>query len=440
MLLGKDGIKFLMSQNESDGALERFVVLFNRYELDAGLFECCVDARGFAWWDVARYSVQMALCVERGIIGGSQAARRSTLSRATGAIRQCGAMVVDLIRLGAIGLSSIDAVFVYGREVDSLRTDLASTIGRRLIVSNVDGGGRAGDIRVAKRSIDLFVRLSSRAIRVPTSVTEQADRIAAGIKVLFDSRVDIRALILDRYRRHLAARTLWVRVLARAKDAVLVGYVNDDTLKTLVSLASAKGISTREYQHGYMGRSHVAFSYPSLGSRLPTIPDEVVIEFDSGDIVYPTAIVLAAPAELAASATGARDIDVLVGGSPTRNADALAIVAILVDRGLSLAVKLHPAQTAEASGLRPRFESSRVMVFTGSVDFRALAARSKIYVPANPTSTTSFEAAALGARVVAVDYEGIKLTSAIDHVVAARVDAIEQLPAVIAAMLARDFT
>jgi MoxR-like ATPase len=60
-----------------------------------------------------------------------------------------------------------------------------------------------------------------------------------------------------------------------------------------------------------------------------------------------------------------------------------------------------------------------------------LAWRARIYIPVNATSTTAFEAAEMGARVVLVDIDGVKKTSISDRVASARANSLEALPWVV---------
>lgn len=409
------------------GAVERFVEEFNRLELEEALFDRCVDPSGFAWWDNARYSVQKNLCIRLGIIGNGAATPRPPISRFLSGAGQVSRMILDLRKLVFLRRHLISGLFVFGRDVRPLITDLNARTGRCIVVSK-DGHGRSGDLRISKRSVDLFIRFASNFVRVPAAVDRLARHLDSRIEAKFKLTTDSRTIIVRKYREHVASRILWSRVFkATWADAAFVGYVNDDSLKTLVSLAGTASLRTREYQHGYMGRSHIAFSYPPLTRRLTTIPDEVVVDFDSGDIEYPARIVRVTSAPHRDVPGGERDIDVLVGGSPTRNADAMAIVQALVGRGLAIAVKLHPAQTEESTGLRARYNPGQVAVFAGDEDFRALAERSKIYVPANPTSTTCYEAFDSGARVLVIDYGATKLTTAMDRFVHERVTAIDLL-------------
>lgn len=73
---------------KSGGALEDFIATFNAYEAENGLFADCRDADGFPWWDMARYRVQYAICIERGIYAQAPGQPSPVITRAKSFIRQ----------------------------------------------------------------------------------------------------------------------------------------------------------------------------------------------------------------------------------------------------------------------------------------------------------------------------------------------------------------
>ena len=118
----------------------------------------------------------------------------------------------------------------------------------------------------------------------------------------------------------------------------------------------------------------------------------------------------------------------MVGASPTLWKETAGIVGALVGQGLSLAVKLHPAQTQDSCGLRPRFSADEVAIYDGSEDFCTLARRARIFVPANPTSTTTFEAVENGTRLIVVDFGGVRKTKINESITSARANSLQDLP------------
>jgi hypothetical protein len=424
-----------MDSTGPEGAIDALIREFNDFEAEEKLFSNCVDEAGFAWWDATRYAVQWAICVERDIGGRSAAGPSSVFSRALRLTNRLVHVVKDVATIALLRRNSARTLFVCGRTPRSILDDIAASPGPCFVASN-HTVSCTSLISIRKRSIDLLIRAAVSLGRGRCAIAADAARLDQKLKRRFGSHVDFRCIIIGKYRQHRASRAIWDWVLSRLGSVELIGYVNDDTAKSLVALARRRGIRTREYQHGYMGRSHIAFSYPRLEQPLATLPDEVVVNFDSGDITYPAAVINAgASGQSSTAAQARRDIDVLVGGSPTRNAEALAIVANLVDRGLSVAIKLHPAQSEASSGVRQAFSSNQLSVHSGEEDFRSLAARSKIYVPANPSSTTAFEAVECGARLLVVDYSGMKMTSSTDAVVSARVNTIESVYGAVAELL-----
>lgn len=293
---------------------------------------------------------------------------------------------------------------------------------------NKTGIARPPHGAIGKQSIDFYIRLASRLARIPGDVDQMARQVSSEIRDHFASDVDIYGIIIGKYREHMAARQIWSFVLARLGPVNRIVFVNDDSLKTLIWLARARNTETREIQHGYMGRSHVSYSYPQLDTLPETLPDSIVVTRDTGDITYPvTRIAAAAPAATTSVDAADRDIDVLIGASPTLAEETRAIAAALVDQGLSVGVKLHPIQTVETSGLRADFTPDQLAIHDGRDDFCTLVRRSRVYVPANPTSTTVFEAVENGAALIVVDFNGQKRTTLVDDILTARADSPEAL-------------
>jgi len=421
----------------SEGALDRFIREFHAFEVEADLFADCVDAEGFAWWDLVRYNVQYPLCIEQGIYARQAGLRSSPIAKLMDRAMQALALTRDMIWFAFGARRVFDQVFVYRRRAGRLPDIVRESARPCLVVC--DGDAFAAPHAVIRRqSVELLVRAVAKLVRVPEDVSAVAARIDAKVRTRFQTELNIHGIIVNKYRLHRASRIIWSRILGRLQDVKLVAFINDDTLKTLVWMANDRNIPTREYQHGYMGKSHLNYSYPPLAVAVPTLPTEVSVDRDTGDITYPVRVVRLQPksdSQASDDADTPRDIDVLVGSSPTRAADTVSILQSLMGHGLNVAVKLHPNQTTESSGLRNHFTENQVGIIAGEIDFCMTARRSRIFVPANQTSTTVFEAVENGARLVVVDYDGVKLAGMIDGIVSARVTSFQALPdAVLAAL------
>lgn len=420
--------------------LEDFIAAFNRFEAEENLFELR-DGQGFPWWDLVRYRVQFALCAEHGIYGYQKVEPRSKMVQARSFLRQTWRLVYDIAKLCLLDRSRIRCLVVSSRALVHVKTTLDAEMrqGRTALVVNKLGRYADPHIAVAGQSVAFFTRLYARVCRVPPDVEQGVRRLANQIGEQFHSDADFVTLMTSKYREHLAAQKAWSFILSRTRAVDRVVYVNDDTLKTLVFLARKRGMATEEVQHAYMGRSHIAFSYPTLINVPETLPEKVIIDRDTGDITYPVQkVIVRRPSNPSISVT--RDIDVLIAASPGRQAETLAMVAALLDKGLRLAVKLHPVQTVKSSGLRAHFSPEKVAIHSGDEDFCALASRAHVVVPVNATSTTAFEAVENGARVVVVDFGGVKRTSMNNGIVSARAGSLETLPSVVLTQLNIDQT
>lgn len=419
-----------------EGSLDNFIAAFNRFEVEQNLFNRCRDRDGFPWWDVVRYNVQMALCAPKGLISNRTVRGNGIFSRAKSFARQCHRLLRESIRIACLRRNSIDRIYVFSRKSEYLLEELGACDERCLVVGEV-GGFYGPHATVTKQSFDFFTRIAKPFIRVPEDVANEAFHIDGELRSKFGGSADIAGIIGSKYAQDAASRVAWSFVLFRQEAVTYVGLIGDDTLKGLVFLANARNIATREFQHAYMGRAHVNYSYPDLHGSVATLPREVMVHRDTGDIVYPVTRVRPQRSKMVQGSRMEveRDIDVLVGGTPTWPAEVVEIVGSLVDKGLSVAVKLHPSQTEADSGLRERFSKEQVRIYAGGNDFCALAQRSRIYVPGNPTSTTVFEAVENGALLVVVDYNGVKFTGMIDDIVSGRVNAYEDLFGAITAQL-----
>lgn len=416
--------------------LEDFIAAFNRFEAEAGVFGL-YDGQGYPWWDLVRFRVQFALCVEREIYGRSSAPQLPKRVRAQSFARQAWRFMRDVSRLRRRGAGQARVLVVSRRALDYVEgvTSELEAQGHGALFFNKTGEAARPHIAIASQSVQFITRLVQRSQRLPPEVEQEARRLADDIRTRFDSKADIFGVIAAKYREELVARRLWSLVLDRATAVERVIYVYDDTLKSLVALARARGIETEEVQHAYMGRSHIGFSYPPLEGGLATLPDRVIITRDTGDITYPVERVFV-KAEAKQRAIVPRDIDVLVGSSPTRQAETKDIIVALAEQGLRLAVKLHPAETVESSEIAARFSPDEVAVYAGDEDFCDLAWRARVFIPVNATSTTAFEAAEMGARVVLVDFDGSKKTAVTDAVASARAGSLQGLLGVVRLQIA----
>ncbi|MDG1286928.1 MAG: hypothetical protein P8P30_05110 [Rickettsiales bacterium] len=408
-----------------DGSLEKFITAFNQLEVEADLFSRCKDNEGFHWWDVARYSVQFVIATEKDLVGSKKEKSASKFERAFHFVKHTVGVALFIWGLATLRSQKIDMLYVSTRALEAACApflEKASCV----LYANKTGIVNPPHQALSKLTIDFLLRLITPLFRVPAEVTLEAAQIAAKIKDKFGVDADLCGPMLHKYKQARAAFWLWGIILNRLPALKQILFVNDDTLRPLISLAREKGIETLEIQHGYMGSSHFAYSYPKLPFALPSFPDKVLITRDTGDITFPIAQLTVKKSDRCAS-EGLRDIDVLVGGSPTRSQEMRDIVKALAELGLSIGVKLHPAQTEDSSGLRPLFSADILTIFDAGEDFNSLASRSHIYVPANSTSTTVFEAVEAGADLITINYGGQKLTNMCDPIATAQVNSFDSL-------------
>ena len=425
----------MTNRTPSIAPLEDFVAAFNSYEAEAGIFSLR-DEHGVQWWDLVRYRVQFELCVERGVHGRSTAIPSPILVRAASFIAQAHRLVHDVIQLNKCDTFRAHTLIVSQRSLEYIEDVTAAKAerGERVFFVSQSGDVRGPNMAIKYQSVHFVSRMLYRLQRLPPDVAQEARRLADDISKRFNSEADIFGVIVKKYREELIARRLWSFILGRARAVERVLYVNDDTLKSLVILARARGIDTEEVQHGYMGRTHIGFSYPPLSGTLATLPNRVIVTRDSGDITYPVEHAFVKKMAKERSAVP-RTIDVLIGSSPTLREETQDVVAALVGKGLRVALKLHPAETRKSSAIVARYSAEEVTVHPGDQDFCDLAWQAHVFIPVNATSTTAFEAADMGARVVMVDFRGIKKTGAADAVTCARASSLHASPEVVRSQL-----
>ena len=419
----------------STAPLEDFIAAFNRYEAETGIF-ALRDEHGVLWWDLVRYRVQLALCVERDIHGRSPAPPSPKLVRAKSFATQARRLVRDMIQLRRRDIRHARTLVVSRRSLDYIEgvTAAEAERGEGVFFVNKSGDSRAPDMAVTYQSIQFVSRLALRAQRLPPEVAQEARRLADDIRKRFNSEADIFGVIAKKYREELVARRVWSFILGRARAVERVLYVNDDMLKSFVVLARARGIDTEEVQHAYMGRTHIGFSYPPLNGALATLPNRVIVTRDTGDITYPVEHVFVKTMTKERIAVP-RTIDVLIGSSPSLRKETEDVVAALVGQGLRVVLKLHPSETKESSAIVARYSAEEVMVHAGEEDFCDLVWRAHVFIPVNATSTTAFEAAEMGARVILIDIGGFKKTAITDGVASARTGSLQALPGVVRSQL-----
>ena len=420
-----------------DESLEDFISSFNLYEAEAGVFELR-DKENYPWWDLVRYRVQFALCVERGFYRDTKSLTPPPLlTRAQSFARQMLRLLLDIKRLSGNQIRQVRTLIISKRSLDYADNLAVSEAehGNSVLFINKSGDALTPHMAITSQSIEFFTRLTHLTQRLPLEVEQETRRLAHDIRKRFESRLDIFAIIATKYREEMIARCLWSFILDRAGTLERVVFVNDDTLKSLVLLSRTRGLVTEEVQHAYMGKGHIGFSYPPLDATPNTLPHRVILSRDTGDITYPVQrLVLKSRRKLCPLV--ARDIDVLIGSSPTRQKEASDIAMVLHRHGLTVAVKLHPAESRQSWKSANCYYHENMIIYNGSVNIHDLANRAKLFIPANPDSTAAFEAAEMGSLVLLVHLGGVKRSAACDSVASAHAYSLENLPLAVELQLA----
>lgn len=417
-----------------EGELERIIRLFNAYETPN--FDRYVDPDGFCWWDAMRFILVHNLSVEQGTHGAAPVDPPKPIpARMASLARQVWAMQREFAAFLAMPRKRFTTLHIGNRVLPYMKDSLAGAPRPTLLIGNI--ARLDADHGITKQSVDFAIRLLTPRMKPSPEVVEAAKTIARELSGIYDTKLDLEAMILARYRMNMAGRRVWTWLLDRLPNVERIVYVNDDTLKFATFLANTRGIDTEEVQHGYMGASHGAFAYPPLGNPPRTMPDRCVIGRDTGDIVYPAPLkhVPEPTPEVDLKPLAERPYDVMVGASPKQVKETIAIVEALAPRGWKVAVRLHPAQTEAGFRAAMPEDLRDTAIIAQRLSFFEAAAQARIYVPVASYSTTGFDAADMNCKVVLLHRDGLKASKILDSVASAETDSLAALPSIVEDLL-----
>lgn len=420
-----------------EGELERIIRLFNIYEVSN--FERYLDPDGFCWWDAMRFILIHNLSVEQGTHGAAPVDKPAPLpTRMASLARQIWATQREFAGFLTMPRSSFKTLTISNRALPYLKQAMATETEPMLLIGNTERlDTRYG---ITKQSVDFAVRSLTPRMRPAPEIAVAAQTIARELGDIFDTELDIERIVLARYRMNMAGRMVWTWLLDRMPALDRIILVNDDTLKFATHLANRRGIDTEEVQHAYMGASHGAFAYPPLDNPPNTMPGRCVVTRDTGDIVYPTMLkfVPGPLPEVELEPLAERPFDVMVGASPKQVKETVAIVEALASRGWKVGVRLHPAQTEVGFRAALPEALADTPVVDAGLSFFESAALARVFVPVASYSTTGFEAAEAGCKVILLHREGRKSSNILDSVASGIAYDAAALPGVIAPILAMD--
>lgn len=418
-----------------EGELERIIRLFNAYETPN--FERFVDPDGFCWWDGVRFSLIYALGIERGLYGSGGGTAHALPRRIASAARQVWTMQREFAAFLAMPRKRFTTLHISNRVLPYMKDSLAGAPHPTLLIGNI--GRLDADHGITKQSVDFAIRLLTPRMKPSPEVVEAAKTIARELSGIYDTKLDLEAMILARYRMNMAGRRVWTWLLDRLPNVERTVYVNDDTLKFATFLANTRGIDTEEVQHGYMGASHGAFTYPPLDNPPRTLPDCCIITRDTNDIVYPVPLEFVPDPipESNPKPLAERPLDVMIGASPKQVTETIALVDALARSDWNVGVRLHPAQSEESfrKALPPHLEG--VNIVNTTVSFFEVAAEARVFVPVSSYSTTGFEAADAGCDVVLVHQSSQKASHLLGRIASAEAKGCEELSQIVADIINR---
>jgi len=421
--------------------ISEFISAFHSFENCHNLF-LSLDHHHRPWWDLVRYRVQFQLITDYALHPSRIQSKKTIFSLIRSLLSsfvQLYRLIQDIFLLLFSDLTSIQTLFVANRTIDYIDDQINIVIGdSRSLHINRSGNVAGSDFAIKYQSFQFFIRLFSRFISLPLSIQHEAAALSAELAAEFTCKGDILSIILNKLREEEAARYIWRFILMRANVLTKIIYVNDDSLKSLVFEARAKGIETEEVQHAYMGKEHIAFSYPNLKLDILTLPDKVVICRDTHDIVYPVKQIILKNYSKSFSPVN-RDIDILIGSSLLFINEVVAMLQVLDCYGYRLAVKLHPSEPSKNIDIyRNSSNNKDLLIYSGNEIFSDIACRSKLFIPANPSSTASFEASEMGSKVLLFHSEGFKKVTVADSVASGHIFTLDLLSSAVAFHLSLD--
>ena len=417
-----------------EGELERIVRLFNIYEVSN--FERYLDPDGFCWWDGVRFSLIHALCTEQGLYGSGGITVNALTGRISSAARQIWNMQSEFSAFLAMPHKRFASLYISNRALPYVKASLARESDPTMLIGNVER--LQARHAITKQSVDFAIRMLTPRMKPSPDIATAARTIARDLGEIFETKLDIETMVLASYRKTMASRQVWTRLLGHMPNLERVVFVNDDTLKFATHLANMRGIDTEEVQHGYMGSSHGSFTYPPLEQLPATMPQRCIITRNTGDIVYPVPLRhVPDPLPIAAlKPLPDRPYDIVIGASPKQVQETNAVIGALAPHGCKVAVRLHPAQS-EASFLEALPAELRAIdIVDPTLSFFESAAQARIFIPISAFSTTGFEAADAGCDVVLVRQGAHKASNLLDRVASAEAHSCDELLSIVAETIA----
>ena len=396
------------------GELERFNESFREFEVAEGFFENSTGDAEHAWWDYCRYTVQFEIAAERGLLGFRNVAP-SVPPKA------CSRVIVFVSKVTLVMGLIFDIVKLRWQ-----RAPIMYASNRKLEAAEplIHGYGndvcRIGDpsldapsrCRVNGMALAMAIHLFARFVYVPSSVRKEADRRSQMLRQSFNSSVDFSRIIRRKYKESYVTWFFWKCIFCMNGGISKLFIVNTDTHRPVVQLARGMGARVIEIQHGYMGESHFAFSYPELKFPLSSLPNEVWIDRYTDDITYPVPRkVIKCKDSKECLSREEKYVDVLIASAPNREQELLNVLNILKVFPITIVVKLHPKSDDYVQVLSKKYAQFPINFYQDERTFSSLASSSTTFIPINPNSTTVFEARDCGARVVIFNQQGYVVTT-----------------------------
>ena len=392
-----------------DGEIDEIIKKFNVLEIP--FFEYTSHSKDIRWWDFIRYYIVHNICVEKGLYGDQRNYKRKFLARLPSLIIQIKKFLFSIKNLSKVNFNNIKFLSISSRKLNKYFYNDDLEIENTLIILKEKSDNYKNYIY--KDSLENFIKLFSKCIRVPNKVQIQSNNISEVIQNSISTKINISRLIEEKYKYCVASVYVWKFIFKYfLKEVNLIKYTNDNLQKPLVYVANQNNIKTLEIQHAYMGKSNEAFCYPNLFKKPISIPNSTLVYFDSKDITYPSNIINCCQEEKNTSKAEKKiKIDLLIGSGPTSSKTTKKILSIIQNLDLRIAIKLHPSEHLSDLNIQEILKNKSIKIIKGKENFSNIASITKIFIPVDHYSTTIFEARKEDCEIIIFDESSRKISN-----------------------------
>ncbi len=239
--------------------INEFTEKFQQIEIETNAFGF-QDQSGDFFWDAVRYSV-FNYIYQQSLEGSPLITKLSALSKLKKAIKRIVSAFVQKLIIKKFKKSKKNILLVKcsrhfnkGKWQDNIVTQLEFENGKYLEI----------ETSMSRQSFSHVKYLFSNSnITLPVITTNYLETFNSAVYSIFKIKVNINEVVC----RNLAmfyAEFNFYKTLFKETDINKVFMVQNGIQKGLFKAALQQGVEVNEFQHGYIGYTHPAYSYPEL--------------------------------------------------------------------------------------------------------------------------------------------------------------------------------